>query len=294
MRLLQGDGRNMSYSDFCAKLDIVMMSNKEAINYILDLYDSYNSEKAREELYRKGNDISENIIALYYYFVFKNNPRIVYGKYKRKFINNESIVEPGVTPEEKKGLGEIYDYLSKYPLDNPINICQEATIIHRLLYSHCPNSGYGVGLREATAVLYDMPYEVPDARKAMQEFYSYACSNITYTEDQDIFEYIDNCVKLTTDLIGIQPFADGNKRTFRALLNLLLKQVNIPPIYIRKEEREPYKKGLIKALCEKDYTDICKFYHYKVSDAIVDLEVSVFDKLGRDEKRKILVPKKEK
>jgi len=75
------------------------------------------------------------------------------------------------------------------------------------------------------------------------------------------------------DLIKLQPFLDGNKRTFRALLNLLLKKVGIPPIYIKQEEREVYKRELLKAIIEADYSGIIRFYYFKIADAIVSLDI---------------------
>lgn len=80
------------------------------------------------------------------------------------------------------------------------------------------------------------------------------------------------------DLIKVQPFADGNKRTFRALLNLLLKRINIPPIYIELDEALSYKNALFKAIKENDYSDIINFYYYKICEAIVitlDIDKSI-------------------
>ena len=53
----------------------------------------------------------------------------------------------------------------------------------------------------------------------------------------------------------------------------MFKRVNIPPIFINLDERKEYKNALIKALKDEDYSDIIKFYYYKICDAIILLDI---------------------
>ena len=92
--------------------------------------------------------------------------------------------------------------------------------------------------------------------------------------ENDVLGYINDCIIQTVDLIRAQPFADGNKRTFRAILNLLLKKINISPIYIEKYERGVYKKVLIEAMKSGNYEAIINFYYYKICDSIMNLDVN--------------------
>lgn len=94
--------------------------------------------------------------------------------------------------------------------------------------------------------------------------------------DPDILNYIEYCVKLTTDLIKYQPFKDGNKRTFRTVLNLLFKMRNIPPVYIVRSERDEYKKALFDAILNGDYRAIVGFYLFKICDSIYELDIKPY------------------
>lgn len=262
----------MSYDNFMPSKGQTM-EEKIAIEYIKLLFETYNYEKEKNVTNISDGSIPINIISLYDNYINKRNFKVIFQDYKEKFITNESIVEPGVTPEEKLGLGKIYDYISNFKIDKPVNVFIESMQIHNLLYSCCPFPEFGSRLRSDDVCLLDTPYDVPTGAEASKLFNSYIPMNIKYTDSNNIFEYIEKCIILTVDLIKLQPFNDGNKRTFRALLNLMFKQAGIPPIYIKDEERENYKKELLDAICNKNYNGIIRFYHYKIADSIVSLDI---------------------
>lgn len=61
----------------------------------------------------------------------------------------------------------------------------------------------------------------------------------------------DHIVKIAADahykLVSVHPFEDGNGRTSRLLMNLILMQNGYPPAIIRKEDRLAYVNSLEKA-----------------------------------------------
>ena len=97
-----------------------------------------------------------------------------------------------------------------------------------------------------------------------------------YYNSPDIFEYIDYCVRITAQMIKAQPFPEGNKRTFRSLLNLLFKNRNLPPVYIKADERDEYKRALYVAMKDGNYKDLCGFYYFKICDSIYELDIAPY------------------
>ena len=248
----------------------------ELVNYI---FKEYLSKKNKENLYFRDIILFKNIINLYFAIDRKDYFRKIIDKYKDLYIYDESRIEQNITKEEQLGLGEIYDYISNFNFDKDMfNIFIISLIMHEKLYSKTPNKEFGGKLRNVDVSLYDLDIDIPNYNIAIKEFNSYLNqdkSNQIFNNynDNELFLYINDCIVLTTKLIKLQPFQDGNKRTFRALLNLLLKRVNIPPIFIELNEREEYKKALVKALTNDDYQDIIKFYYYKICDSIILLDI---------------------
>lgn len=72
---------------------------------------------------------------------------------------------------------------------------------------------------------------------------------------KELVEWLDGAeispVKLAADthykLVSVHPFVDGNGRTARLLMNLILMRAGYPPAVIRKEDRKKYIDSLEKA-----------------------------------------------
>ena len=60
------------------------------------------------------------------------------------------------------------------------------------------------------------------------------------------------------ELVKIHPFVDGNGRTSRLLMNLVLMNNGYNPVIIKKESRLKYYEALDKAHTTGDYTDFVK------------------------------------
>lgn len=141
----------------------------------------------------------------------------------------------------------------------------------------CESANFGGKLRDSNVLMRDFNVDVPDYKDALLIMNSYLKDDKRKEYNKaltsySLLEYIEYAVRETTFLIGVQPFTDGNKRTFRALLNLMFKKRNIPPVYIVKKERKAYHDALEKAIVNNNYEDITTFYYYKICDSIFELD----------------------
>lgn len=260
----------------------------EKREFIALLFDGYKKRKEENRLYTRDDKVPKIIISEYLKLVGKPAFSNLISLYKKNYIACESRVEPNFTKEEEKGLGDVYDYIQDFDFNkDKFNVFVVSLIIHSKLYAYCADGSFGGKLRQTTAVLQDVNIEIPTAEDAKRIFNSYIQKGDYILEkfkNKDYFGYIEDCIRLNVDLIKLQPFADGNKRTFRSLTNLLLKILNIPPIYIPAKERDEYKKALITAMNDNNYDDIIQFYYYKICDAIITLDIKNSEILNENEK----------
>lgn len=88
-------------------------------------------------------------------------------------------------------------------------------------------------------------------------------------------ENTDHPVKIAADahikLVSIHPFADGNGRTARLLLNLLLMQKGYPPALVRKEDRDIYIDSIEKVQLSNNFDD-----YYKVMYRAIDRSLDIY------------------
>ncbi len=191
--------------------------------------------------------------------------------------NNKDILEQQSLIKEKIELLK-----SEAKKEKNLAKFKEASRLEKELSSMSHKTKLGGILRsndyEDEVKLLDTDIGIPRARVAMDFMNSYINPSKKaefekMLNSDDIIEYISYCVRETTELIYHQPFMDGNKRTFRALLNLMFKEKGLPPVYVKSGEREEYKNALIKGMRDKDYSELIGFYLFKICDSIYELDV---------------------
>ena len=77
-------------------------------------------------------------------------------------------------------------------------------------------------------------------------------------------------------LVEIHPFADGNGRTARLLMNLMLIRGGYPPVAVRPEDRERYLNTLEHASLKHDRTPFQAFMHERLEATMSDY-IALFD-----------------
>lgn len=238
------------------------------------------NEEYNAEHYHDLDSIAKYIIRIYCNYSNVTDFSKVTEKFKYDYIDGESKIEKNETREEKAGIGVIYDYICQFDSKkDKFNIFVEAMKIHQMLYSQCVGKEFGGKIRTEQALLFDTDIEVIPPEEALKRFNAYILTSdslMKELDDKDIFEYIEGCLKIVVDLITIQPFADGNKRTCRSLFNIMMKRKNLPPIYIG-DNSSAYSDALIKAMRTGNYDDLTKLYTRLLCDSIVLLGLEEYE-----------------
>src|SRR5262249_9059672 len=88
-------------------------------------------------------------------------------------------------------------------------------------------------------------------------------------------------------LVAIHPFADGNGRTARLLMNLLLLRGGYPPVAVRPEDRKTYLDTLAQASMREDLKPFQSSMHQRLDATLGEylsaLQEALPPEPGRDE-----------
>ena len=123
---------------------------------------------------------------------------------------------------------------------------------------------------------------MPNAMKVpelMEKFISWLQKN----NDHPLTSAIDAHFKL----VSIHPFIDGNGRTARLLMNLLLMQEGYPPAIIRKEDRRQYIASIEKAQLGGSLSD-----YYALMYRAIDRSFDIYLHTLEDKENEKILAKK--
>lgn len=239
-------------------------------------------------------DIDSNIPMTIVKFYLESNPAAkvsekIYKNFKMKYILSENELE-GVpvsksevkclvlnnptdhTKEEVIGLGDVYEYINHYTFENSINFTiYELLKIHSILFSHTPFPEYAGRYRNSAARILGSRVDLVDYTDIPMSMMraSYHFNEIIHKKN-DLDEYIRSAIRLHATLIKIHPFPDGNGRSTRALLNLLMKYIGLPPTYVKLEEKDKYCEALDDAIIDNNTKKLEQFFLFKLANAIIE------------------------
>ena len=101
-----------------------------------------------------------------------------------------------------------------------------------------------------------------------------------HSKDARDLHPIERAARFHHDFVYIHPFVDGNGRTVRLLMNLLLIQDGFPITVIKTARRQEYYRALEKASIDKNYTEIIALIAKEVENSL-DLYIKA---LGKDKR----------
>ncbi len=209
---------------------------------------------------------------VYKYFLPNENLAIWY-KFKNKFVYNENKLE-GVEVDietvseiladlrvsgeksefrtekyssiiEVAGHSLMFDYIMQ-PDNVPTTIFNILTL-NAMLYKYAPFPETGGKLRDSNNYVAGAQFETVDYSDIPQELCKLDVSLkelLRHKNELSLGDYIDQAVKIHYALTIIHPFADGNGRTSRVLLNWLFRIKLLPPVYLKSQMKEEYYEAL--------------------------------------------------
>ncbi|MFA5830020.1 MAG: Fic family protein [Candidatus Gracilibacteria bacterium] len=182
------------------------------------------------------------------------------------------VVEKGITIGGKSmnehleaiNHAQALEYIKKFVQKKRRNISERDILdIHHIILSKIDDTNAGryrsVSVRIAgSTVVMPNPLKVPEL---MSEFTKWLHGKID-----------DHPVKIAADahfkFVSIHPFTDGNGRTARLLMNLLLLQEGYPPALIKKEDRLKYINAIEKGQLSQGMNDYYRIIYESVENSL--------------------------
>ena len=152
----------------------------------------------------------------------------------------------------------------------------DTTTLHRKLFSRFPHPEFGGRLRTANPVVLGAKFETLDYRQVIPAMLKLDSKlqlldkNSTIMAKSDIVKQI---AEIHHRMTVIHPFPDGNGRTSRGFMNMLLLRYGLPPIYVRTKDKDLYRYALSTADAKADYTKLYSFIMFELIRSHVELSM---------------------
>ena len=176
---------------------------------------------------------------------------------------------------EARNLGNALDYIHRLSsnIDSHVSI-QQIREIH-ILISEGIDEYKGGQYRPDQNAIGGSPYSTPDRFDAEREM-EYLSEWLRNTSSDPNSDVIRNAAAAHVWLVQVHPFVDGNGRTSRCLMNLILKRGGVPSVAIREEDRVAYYDSL-KEADASDLTPFLELLADRLADALDEYETFASD-----------------
>lgn len=220
------------------------------INLYFDLFDSWNdvktgfsSEFSKQVFKHKYvyNDARLEGVAIDYTAVSEIVEDILKNRKLSKYCTeNEKLFC------EIAGHVALYDHIFDKSNYDKIDIYSLSTL-NKLLFSCMPYPEYGGKTRESNTLVLGIKFEVVDWHDVMAELgktESLVDKVIKHHANYKTSELIKLIARIHHRVTQIHPFHDGNGRTSRAFMNIMLMHIGLIPIYVKLESKNEYYAAL--------------------------------------------------
>ncbi len=197
-------------------------------------------------------------------------------------IGGKSITEHLEATNHAAALDFVKEQIKRKPSD-----LRERDIlkIHEIILDRIDRENAGQGklyYRRVPVRISGSAVVMPNPRKVqtlMDEFFS-------WLENETKMHAVELAAEAHYRFVTIHPFTDGNGRTARLLMNMILMMRGYPPAIIRKNDRLNYIKSLEKAQLVNGEDDSKKDY-FKLIAAAVDRSLNIYLKAIDGEVEKV-------
>lgn len=171
------------------------------------------------------------------------------------------------------GQKAIYDYIFEHPTPDKCSVFDTVTI-NRKLFSYFPHPEFGGQIRQSNTLVLGAKFDTIDYSKIIPELMKVEEKVqllFEHRTEHSLSSYIENLIKIHHELTVIHPFGDGNGRTLRAFLNLMMVRNGLTPVYVKLEDRESYLEALATADKSANYDYLYEFFFRAILRTSVEL-----------------------
>lgn len=165
---------------------------------------------------------------------------------------------------EVAGLASAYEWVFESAATDRQLTIYDLKTINEKLFSAAKHPESGGSYRQANTLVLGGKFETVDYRSVAQEMYLRGKEIDEFLRDSNTMaasEYLERALDLHHDLTVVHPFRDGNGRSLRAFVNLMLLKRGLPPVLFTDESKDLYKDALGKADETGDKSSLYEVYY---------------------------------
>lgn len=168
---------------------------------------------------------------------------------------------------------DMYQSIFEEPVPDALSVF-DTFALNKKLFSYYPYPDFGGNVRQNNALVLGAKFETADYHDIYDELVKLdqTVKNVYGNRNNiSISDYIKHIAKTHHRLTVIHPFPEGNGRTARAFMNVQLVRAELPPVYIKVEEKEEYIKALERADKTGDYDELYEILFKTIIKCHVEL-----------------------